>query len=75
MGDQLARNLNRYSMTVSWSDEDNCWVARSPEWPNLSAFGESRQEAINEAEIALDALIAVSIEKGFRLPSERNLET
>lgn len=71
---QQAQNLNCYSMRVEWSDEDNCWIARSPEWVGLSAFGETRQEAIREAEIALDGMIVTAIEHGIKLPLERKLD-
>lgn len=61
-------NTDHYSMTVHWSDEDDAYIARSPEWSGLSAFGDTRQEAISEAEIALSGMIAVATERSINLP-------
>ena len=42
-----------YSITVHWSQEDHCFIARHPELKNVHAHGESVIEAIGELEIAL----------------------
>ena len=35
--------INHYSIIIRWSSEDEGFVARVPEFPNLYAFGESQE--------------------------------
>jgi predicted RNase H-like HicB family nuclease len=65
--------MNKYSINVAWSNEDNCYVALVPEFPNLSAFGETAGEAIKEAEIALKGFIDIYEEEGLDLPDPKVL--
>jgi antitoxin HicB len=51
-----------------WSDEDESYVATIPEFPGLSAFGETPGEAVEEAKIAADGFIKVFKEDGRLLP-------
>ena len=60
--------MNRYSMNISWSDEDESYVATCPEFPGLSAFGETPEEALAEAQIALQLFIDTYNEDGMPLP-------
>lgn len=66
--------MYNYSYNVVWSDEDNCWIATSPEFPRLSAFGESPGEAFNEFEIALKAAIETYKEEGWELPQPKKVQ-
>lgn len=50
--------MNRYSMRVTWSDEDDAFVATCPEFGDLSALGASAAEAASE----LDQVISLAIE-------------
>lgn len=63
--------MNRYSMNISWSDEDQEYVATCPEFPGLSAFGETPEEALSEAQIALSLFIDNYKEDGMPLPKPR----
>jgi len=56
----------QYSLT--WSEEDKCYIATVTEFPNLSAFGKTRQEALKEAETAVDAFIEVLKEDSCEIP-------
>ena len=38
-----------YSYVVSWSEEDNAFVARVTEFPSMAAHGSSHEEALREA--------------------------
>lgn len=60
--------IDRYPMTVQWSDEDESYIALSPQWPGLSAFGPTREEAIKEAGIALHAMLKVAIDHKMAIP-------
>lgn len=49
--------MNKYGFSVLWSDEDKGFIATCPDFPGLSAFGESPEEAISEATVALELFV------------------
>ena len=55
------------SFRIQWSDEDEAFVATSAEFPGLSAFGETYQEALHEAETALELMIETYQASGIPL--------
>ena len=44
---------SKYGFRVAWSEEDESWVATCPDFPMLSAFGDTIEEALQEAVEAL----------------------
>jgi predicted RNase H-like HicB family nuclease len=50
-------NMNKYAIQIFWSEEDAAFVAVCREFPGLSAFGETREEAAHEVQTALDLMI------------------
>ena len=66
---------HKYSIDTIWSDEDEGFIATCKEFPGLSAFGETRQEALEEAEIALEGFIEVFKEDGCPLPDPEVLQS
>lgn len=68
-------NKNKYSTSVFWSDEDEGYIAVVPEFPGLSAFGETKEEAISEAMDATDGFIETYKEQGKKLPEIRKIYT
>lgn len=67
------RMKNRYALQIFWSDEDETFVAVWIKFPGLSAFGETREEALKEAQIALDLMIETYLEKGVSLPEPQTV--
>lgn len=65
--------MYNYSCRVLWSDEDECFIATCPEFPHLSAFGDTRQEALNELNVVLEAAIDVYGEEGWKLPEPQKV--
>lgn len=63
----------KYAIHIFWSDEDEGFIALCDEFPGLSAFGESREEALAEAQVALDAMIETYYESGLPLPHPRRV--
>ncbi len=49
--------MSKYSFHFHWSDEDGGYIATCPEFPGLSAFGETFEEAASEAQVALEGMI------------------
>jgi predicted RNase H-like HicB family nuclease len=59
---------NKYSFHLAWSEEDEAYIANCPEFPGLLAHGGTPEEAIAEAQIALEGVIAVYEDSGMELP-------
>ena len=64
---------NKYAIHIFWSDEDEGFIAVCREFPGLSAFGETREEALAEAQAALDAMIKTYQDGGIPLPEPDSL--
>lgn len=64
---------NKYTIQIFWSSEDEAFAAICQEFPGLSAFGETREEALREAQIALDLMIETYRAKGIHLPEPQNM--
>lgn len=64
----------RYSIVVQWSDEDEGYIATTPELPGLSAFGKNQKEAIKEFLVAAKAFIQVLKETGEEIPEPNTLK-
>ncbi len=58
----------KYSINLIWSEEDKAYIATVPEFPNLSAFGETPQQALKEAETAIKGFIEVLRQDGCEIP-------
>jgi|SRR5882724_9697777 len=61
--------MNKYGFRIVWSNEDEGYIATSPEFPGLSAFGETQEEALAEAKVAQDLFIADMKERDEELPA------
>ncbi len=60
-----------YSFNVFWSDKDEAFIAVSPEFPNLSAFGDTPEEALAELQPIIEIAIEGYKENGWPLPTPR----
>ncbi len=58
----------RYSIHLNWTDEDDCYIATIKEFPGLSAFGDTPEQAAHEAQVAAEAMIDVMKEDGDDIP-------
>lgn len=65
--------MSKYSYTVGWSDEDEAFIALCPEFPGLSAFGDTPEYALSEIQTAVDLAITTYVEEGWELPSPRRV--
>ena len=66
---------NKYPFNIAWSEEDQAYLATCPAFPGLSAFGDTEEEAITEAKVALGAMIKACRKKQIPLPEPRTVET
>ncbi len=62
---------DKYSVSVFWVEEDNCFVATCPEFSLLSAHGDTREEATSEFQIVLEMAIESYTEDGLELPEPK----
>ena len=61
----------KYSILLSYSEEDGGYISTIAEFPDLSAFGESPEDAAREARIAAEGMIKVLKEDGDPVPEPR----
>lgn len=59
---------NRYKFDIAWSEDDQGYIAVCPEFPGLSAFGETPENALAEAQTALQLFIDSYKKRGIPLP-------
>ena len=62
-----------YSFSAFWSKEDKGYIAVCPEFPGLSAWGETAADAIKEAHVALELYIEEYEESGVALPEPTSI--
>ena len=60
--------MSEYRFNVFWSEADNNYVATCPDFPGVSGFGETRVQALAEAELSLQLAIEAYQEEGWELP-------
>lgn len=65
--------MEKYSVNIAWSDEDQAYIATIPEFRNLSAFGKTYEEALNEAEIVLEGYIESLKSENTPLPEPNKI--
>lgn len=64
----------KYSINLIWSEEDDCYVSTVSEFPGLSAFGDTPEEAVEEAKIAVKGFLKVYEEDGCPIPESETLK-
>jgi excisionase family DNA binding protein len=57
-----------YQVLIYWSDEDQSYIAEVPELPGAMADGETRQEALTNAETIIREWIETAQELGRTIP-------
>lgn len=66
--------MNNYKFDLAWSVEDEGYIATCPEFVGLSAFGETANEALAEAQTALKLFVETYKEKGIPLPEAKTVQ-
>ena len=60
--------MDTYSIRIVWSDEEGGYIATSPEFKDLSAFGATAQEAAAQLESVVLVAIETYRKSGWTLP-------
>ncbi len=61
-------NNTYYSVIVSWSEDDNCYIVSVPDLPGCMAHGKTKEQAIKEIETAKQLWIETALEDGDAIP-------
>ncbi len=63
--------MYRYEIILYWSAEDAAFIAEVPELPGCMAHGDTQDEALREAQLAMAAWVEVALEIGRVVPEPR----
>ncbi|MCG6869965.1 MAG: type II toxin-antitoxin system HicB family antitoxin [Gammaproteobacteria bacterium] len=63
--------MNKYEIIMYWSDEDDAFVAEVPELPGCAAHGSTQEEALRNANEAIQLWIETAKEFGDPVPEPR----
>lgn len=66
--------VNKYPFNIAWSEEDQEYVATCSAFPGLSALGETEEEALAEAKVALGLFIEACEAKSIPLPEPQTVQ-
>jgi predicted RNase H-like HicB family nuclease len=59
----------RYTITIQWSEEDQCYVVSLPEWGEYChTHGDTYEEALKNAQEVLELLIESALNNNENLP-------
>ena len=60
--------MPKYSMIISWSEEDQAYIVSVPELPGCMADGKTPEEAVKAVQIVIDLWIETALEDGEEIP-------
>jgi predicted RNase H-like HicB family nuclease len=70
--------MNRYSMVVQWSDEDNLFLVTIPEFAERvmmpCTHGKTREEAIHHGEEVIEMYLEAWESDGESIPAPKTLQ-
>lgn len=66
--------MEHYGFDVFWSEEDGGYIATCPDFPGLSAFGESEEQALSEGKAALRLFLESLHTEGKLAPRATTLQ-
>ena len=63
--------MKNYAIIVYWSDEDSVWIAEAPDLEPCSAHGVTREAAVAELGVAMQAWLDAARDNGLEIPEPR----
>lgn len=60
--------MSKYSMLISWSEEEQAYIVSVPELPGCMADGKTPEEAVKNTEIIIQEWIETALEEGEEIP-------
>jgi predicted RNase H-like HicB family nuclease len=64
----MTSDSKHYSINIQWSDEDQVYIATVPELPGCRTHGKTYEEAVKQAQYAIEGWIAFAKELGRSIP-------
>ena len=65
----------KYEVILYWSDDDDAFVAEVPQLPGCMAHGTTQEEALSEAQKAIELWIETAAEFGDPIPEPQRAAT
>ncbi len=63
--------MHKYEVIICWSSEDNCLVADVPELPGCAAHGATQEDALTNAQSAIQLWLDTAREFGDSIPEPK----
>lgn len=63
--------MNKYEIILFWSERDQIFIAELPELPGCSTHGKTREEALKNADQAMELWIETASEFGDPIPQPK----
>lgn len=64
----------KYAIEIFYSEEDGGYIALAPELPGCSAFGETEEQALKEAKVAIALWLYTAKKEGRQIPRPHEKE-
>ncbi len=71
MGSETTVDSARLAIEIEWDPEDRVWTAQVPALNNLSTYGDTYQEAVDECREAILGFFEASQKENLPLPLNR----
>jgi len=65
--------IDKYSMEIIWSDEDQAYIVTVPELPGCRTHGSTYEEAVQRGKEAIESWVEASRAWGDPIPPPRKL--
>ena len=63
--------MHKYQIIITWSEQDNAFIAEAPELPGCMADGSTHQDALANIEIIIQEWLETAREEGRTIPQPR----
>ena len=65
--------MSKYEVLIYWSGDDGCFIAEVPELPGCMADGQSKMEALQNAEVIIGEWIETARMLGRAVPEPAHM--
>jgi len=64
----IQKDVYKYSITITWDEQENSYIANVPDLPGCMADGETLEEVIKRIQESIRIWIEVNAERGLEIP-------
>ena len=68
----VQQDTRHYSMVIEWDAEDGIFVVTIPELPGCRTHGGTYEEAVQQAQLAIQSWIEAALADGHPIPAPRS---